>query len=125
MHTKNGIWNKETWLDIIDTGLGSWGFSVKETNVQTSQSVKTISMNKLIQNHNITQIDILKIDIESAEIELFQSNYETWLPITKVIIIELHDWMREGCSKQFFGTLSKYNFSLSHKGENLLCYIKP
>lgn len=120
----NGIWNKNANLEIKSSELGSWAFYVNEVEKEIPNSVKAISINQIIENHSLKQIDILKIDIEGSEIELFSSNYETWLPITRMIIIELHDWMREGCAKQFFTTLVKYNFQLSHKGENLICYLK-
>lgn len=119
-----GIWNKNAYLNIKDNKLGNWGFSVYESTNCIEGSIEAISMDQLIEIHDIKQIDILKIDIEGSEIELFASNYERWLPMTKMIIIELHDWMREGCSMQFFSTLVKYNFELSHKGENLICYLK-
>lgn len=119
-----GIWNKPSYLEIKDNGLGSWGLSVHESISKSEDSIETITLNQIIENHSLRQIDILKIDIEGSEIELFSSNFEMWLPLTKIIVIELHDWMREGCSKQFFTTLVKYNFELSHKGENLICYMK-
>ena len=63
------------------------------------------------------KIDIMKIDIEGSEKELFESNYESWLPKVKTLIIELHDHMRKGAA------LSKYNFSLAVKGEDIVCFF--
>jgi len=99
------------------------GFSVMKSTTKNQDTVKTITMMDIIEKHQIQKIDILKIDIEGSEIELFQSNFEYWLPITKVIIIELHDCLRKGCSKQFFTTLVKYDFELTIKGENIICYL--
>ncbi len=123
-HSYNkGIWNKNTELKIIDPQIGSWGFTVKEVSVKEKDTISAITLDQIVADHAIQEIDILKIDIEGAEMELFAENYENWLKYTKVIIIELHDWMREGCARQFFSTLVKYNFKLSHKGENLICYL--
>lgn len=119
-----GIWNKNATLKIKDNGNGKWGFSVFEVLEKDENTIDAISISEIIKQNNIKQIDILKIDIEGAEIELFSENFDMWLSITKLIIIELHDWMREGCARQFFKTIVKYNFELSHKGENLICYIK-
>jgi FkbM family methyltransferase len=119
-----GVWNRSAFLEIVDNGIGNWGYSVNEVLQSNNNTIEAISINQIISDHSLTQIDVLKIDIEGSEIELFLSNYELWLPITKLIIIELHDWMREGCSKQFFSTMVKYNFKLTHKGENLVCYLK-
>ena len=114
-----GIWNKSTNLAIKDVGLGNWGFVVEESDTSTRYSIKAFTIDGIIKQFNIEQIDILKIDIEGSERELFESNYEEWLPKTKVLIVELHDRIRKGCSKSFFKALSNYNFSSTHKGENI------
>ena len=48
-----------------------------------------ISVNSLIKKHNIKSIDLIKIDIEGAEADLFSSNTE-WLDITSNITMEVH-----------------------------------
>jgi hypothetical protein len=71
-------------------------------------------------------IDVLKLDIESSEKELFSQNFEPWLAKTKMIIIELHDSMKAGCAKQFFEAVNKVfpNYDLSIKGENVILVNK-
>jgi hypothetical protein len=69
---------------------------------------------------NITTIDILKIDIEGAEKEIFETNFENWITNTKVIIVETHDRYKKGTSKAIFNTIGKYDFSLELSGENLV-----
>jgi FkbM family methyltransferase len=123
---KKGLWHQSTWLDIVDAGLGNWGFIVKETNNPTSNSVEATSINDLLHENQWNNIDLLKVDIESSEVELLQHNYENWIPKTKTLLIELHDRMRPGCSKAVFNTLVKYDFSLDHVGENVICnFIHP
>ena len=65
-------------------------------------------------------IDILKLDIEGSEKEVFSAGFENWMPKTKVIIIELHDAMKPGCSRAVFAAVNKYNFSFNIKGENII-----
>lgn len=91
---------------------------------QTEGAVKAVSIKDIMEQYSFDRIDILKIDIEGAEIELFKNNYDDWLPSVRVLIIELHDRMRKGCSKTFFDALSKYNFSTEIKGENLFVFLK-
>lgn len=119
----NGIWNRNAFLEIKDNNLGSWGFSVFETDQSAPTAIEAITIDQIVSDNGISKIDILKIDIEGAEIELFRDNFEKWMPITRVIIIELHDWMREGCAKQFFAALLKYKFTYSQKGENIICFL--
>lgn len=119
---KSGIWNKNAILKVEDEfHFGNWGFTCKEVFKEDENTVNAISIKEIMNRYNYPQIDILKIDIEGAELELFNSNFEEWLPFTKVIIIELHDRFRRGCSKSFFTALNNYDFSLSLHGENLIC----
>ena len=82
--------------------------------------VLTINIDEILNQNNWDIVDIVKIDVEGAEKELFDSNFERWIPRTKCIIIELHDRMKKGCSKSFFKAISKYNFSCELRGENLI-----
>jgi FkbM family methyltransferase len=120
---QNAIYNKKTKLFIRDIGFGKWGFIVEKES--TSKNViETKTIDEIISENNIDAIDILKIDIEGSEKELFESDFETWMPKCKVIIIELHDRLKEGASKSFFKALIRYNFSVCPMNENLICFNK-
>ncbi|MFI5250965.1 MAG: FkbM family methyltransferase [Bacteroidota bacterium] len=117
-----GIWNKPAHLSVSDEqGLGHWGYTVKEVPEGTPAAIKAVTIDTIMREFNLTEIDLLKIDIEGSEKELFDSNYESWLPKTKVIMIELHDRMRKGCSKALFTAVMKYDFSVRSFGENIIC----
>jgi FkbM family methyltransferase len=119
---KAGVWPKTAMLEVVDEwNFGNWGFVCKETDVKTDTSVSAISIPDLMKKFNIEEIDLLKIDVEGTELELFSSDYEYWLPKTKVIMIELHDSYRRGCSKSFFSAIVKYDFSIYQRGENTVC----
>lgn len=111
-------------LNIVDKGYGKWGFitELKEesSGYNLTNCIETVTIEDIMKEENFKIIDILKIDIEGAEKELFESNTLFWLPRTRCIIIELHDWMKKGCSKSVFEAITKYNFSFSLKGENLV-----
>jgi len=119
---QSGIWNKNVLLKVEDIwNFGKWGFVCSETDVEAENTTKAISISEIMKRFNREEIDILKMDIEGAELEVFSSNYEEWLPKTKVIMIELHDAYRKGCSKAFFTALVKYDFSVYSCGENMVC----
>jgi len=75
-----------------------------------------------MQQRNWETIDILKLDIEGAEKNVFEKNFEKWLPKVKILIIEFHDRMIEGCSSTALKALSYYNFCSESKGENTIFY---
>jgi FkbM family methyltransferase len=111
-------------FDVIDKGYGNWGFVTEMQDSKNTKNVidtvKTITIDEILMEYNLEYLDLLKIDIEGGEKELFESNYENWLPKTKCIIIELHDGITKGSSKSFFKAISKYDFSYFNRGENLL-----
>ena len=51
--------------------------------------VKVISMNNFFKQYSIDKIDILKIDIEGSEIQLFTDDVK-WLERVKEIVMEVH-----------------------------------
>lgn len=63
-------------------------------------------------------IDILKLDVEGAEKELFEHN-PTWLANVGVLMIELHDRFKPGCSKALYSALIRHDFrELRHQTAN-------
>jgi FkbM family methyltransferase len=51
-------------------------------------------------SNEIEYIDLLKMDIEGGEKDVFKTNYESWLSRTRVIIIEIHASIK-GCRETF------------------------
>ncbi len=116
-----GVWSRSTSLMIEDAGLGSWGFTVKEVDHEVPGSIKGISLRDIIKENNIETIDVLKIDIEGSEKEVFEANSDEWLSRTQVLAVELHDRMKAGASKAVFKALVQYDFSLTFRGETAFC----
>lgn len=115
---KNAIWSSSTYLTVKDRGYGLRGFTVEESPESTPKSFKACTIDELMEENKY--IDILKIDIEGSEKEVFSRNYEKWLPNVRCLIIELHDRMVDGCTESLMTTMGKYNFSHFSKGENLV-----
>lgn len=118
----NALWYNKTGVEIVDMNYGEWGYMTKEIDKDSDKSIPSFSLNDLLVESKIDIVDILKIDIEGSEIEIFSHGYEDWLPKVKCLIIELHDRMRKGCSKSVFNAISKYNFSFYQNGENLVFF---
>lgn len=88
------IW-KNSGTVCIDTNFRDklqWSYSVTDTNNDESEQVSSITINELMQENDMTSIDLLKVDIEGGEKEIF-TNIESckFLEVTKIIAIEIHD----------------------------------
>ena len=117
---KCGIWKKNTQLKIENTNAGNNSFTVTETEEAGSETLKAVTVLSLMEQFNLPHIDVLKLDIEGSEKEVFEMDFEKWLPVTKVLIIELHDKMKKGCSHSVFNAINTYDFSFDIKGENII-----
>jgi len=121
-----GVWSSSAELQIANNSSTGWAV---ETILKSSANisdlvVEAFSIDDLMNRFSFDYIDILKIDIEGSEKQLFKENYENWLPKTKILVIELHNMINNKISKIFFNALSKYDFDIRYKGENLICYNK-
>lgn len=105
-----GLWFEKTFLKIHDSKAGSWAFETRIPKKGEKTDVETVTIPELIRNFKLTQIDLLKIDIEGAEFELFKNQAEDWLPFVRMIMIETHDTMRPGCSDLIDQVISPFSF---------------
>ncbi len=112
------LFNSISTLVVNDIGLGESGFVVSDEG--GGEEVQAITIEKIKNDHDVNLIDILKIDIEGSEKNLFMSDYEAWLPKVRCLIIELHDDIKPGSSQVFFRAISQFNFRLTLGGENLI-----
>ena len=49
-----------------------------------------------MRRHGLRSIDLLKVDIEGAEHELFAQASDAWLSATRCIVVETHERFRPG-----------------------------
>ncbi len=108
---QGALWKSNTTLKIINDSDQSWAYRVEEVPQRQSESINGITIQSIMEKFDIDRFDLLKLDVESAEAELFAENYKYWLTRTSNILIELHDWSGKDCSRSVFRTISQYNFS--------------
>jgi FkbM family methyltransferase len=118
---RSALWNKKTDVSVSDKlNIGKWGMMVEESDAP--QGLISVTVDEIIQAENWSYVDLLKLDIEGAELALFSDNYESWLPKCRIIIIELHDKMVKNTAMNFFNALNRcnINYSMSISGENIV-----
>jgi FkbM family methyltransferase len=113
---KAALWNSICELDLFG-GYDDWGFRLgmdrKESRMERRHLTKTVTIEKIIEDFNIDKIDILKIDIEGSEREVF-NNSSAWIDKVNSIIVELHEPIKKGCNKAFYKISKKYNSICKH-----------
>ena len=116
----SALWYKSTWLKIRNSSDDEWAFQVIECEQGNEGSFLAVSIDELMQQYEIEKIDLLKLDIEGSEKEIFEKGYEHWLNKTNMIVIELHDWIKKGVSRSVFRTISNFNFRTVVKGDLII-----
>jgi FkbM family methyltransferase len=112
------LWNNEGFISIADPlpgASGNWGFTVSSK----PGDVRAITIRSLMREYGIDHIDLLKVDIEGSEIEVFKAC--DWQDRVDSIVIELHDRFKPGCSEVVNRALE--GFSQTSAGD-LTCYRK-
>lgn len=114
---QTALWHHDAILKVTDPMENHWAFTVEECKENDPASFPAISISSFIDLHGIETIDLLKLDIEGAEREVFSDNYDYWLSRTKGIVVELHDWLKPGCSSNFFRAVAAYDIRTTiHEG---------
>lgn len=91
---QKAIWStqKNIYLNRNFRDGKDWAISVSDNKSGAYAEVDTVTIDKIIRDNNLKEIDLLKIDIEGAEVELFKDEEQAgFLNRTKVIAIEIHD----------------------------------
>jgi FkbM family methyltransferase len=118
------VWSGEKTLTggAVDAPDHFSAFTVQE-NVEASGegSIAGWPMSKIIAHSGFERVDLLKVDIEGAEVELFKGNVD-WLQQVRTIAIEFHDNSRE--ESGFDDLMKKYNFRVVDSGSHTVLALK-
>ena len=120
----SAIWFEDRDVEVFDNGYGEWGYEVESGSTPANRvcTISATSIDSIIRDFGLQKIDLLKVDIEGSEKELFAYS-GVWLEKVNVIVIELHDRMKPGCTKAFFNAIHNFEYSCSLKGEDIIVSI--
>jgi FkbM family methyltransferase len=113
------LWSRRGTLELVTVDRHKSQIEVREPAARTSTaSVNCLSMEELLSEQNISFVDVLKVDVEGAEKDIFASA-EQWIDSVGTIVIELHEAIAPGSTYSF----TKATASFHHRrfcGENLI-----
>jgi FkbM family methyltransferase len=113
-------------VTLNDRGAAEWGYSLlpgadAARSREIEAGVTALTIGDILETFNANGIDILKMDIEGGELDIFRVRPH-WIDGVGSICIELHDNIIEGCEEAFFrATKGRNNRKL--KGEKYISTI--
>ena len=110
------VWRESGTISLKDPGLGSWGLQVTDQDGRTA--VRAVTIDEVIKEYNLERIDLLKVDVEGSEKEIF-GDASAWISMVDTICIELHDRFKSGCSRSFFGAVDEFPIEM-RRNEDVL-----
>ncbi|MEI6261682.1 MAG: FkbM family methyltransferase [Deltaproteobacteria bacterium] len=91
---KGAIWNKCEPIKLTGYELSYCGFQVERCDSESD--IFGMTIDEIMNKNDLNYIEVLKIDIEGAEKEVFESA-SNWIEKINLIVIELHEQMKPGC----------------------------
>lgn len=119
---KAALWQKKQQICLIDPKDGNDGFRTKEGLLDDDVClgyVQGVTLDSLMAEKGLSLIDVLKVDIEGAEKEVFE-NSSNWINRVGIIIAELHDHIKIGCSAAFLHATQDFGFDGPMRGETVI-----
>jgi FkbM family methyltransferase len=114
------LWSQDSGLRIergnYRDGL-EWTYQVRPCRDGEAPDVQGIGPLSLIQMCG-GSIDLLKIDIERGELEVFSHTDPEWIAHVRNIVVELHD---RQCRQAFEAAMINYDYTAEEVGELTVC----
>lgn len=84
--------NDTTRLFLANGGVDETAIEeiVEDLHVPTQILVETVTVSDLIDRHGVTQVGLLKIDVERAELEVAQGIEDRHWPMIRYVVAEVH-----------------------------------
>ena len=113
------LWSEETTLQLFYDAKDAWGTRVNESpkNTKSDSLTETVTIAGVMKEFEWSEIDILKIDIEGSEKQVFSENTNNWIGCVKTVMCELHDGFIPGCTEAYVNLFSRSGYRSFTSGE--------
>jgi FkbM family methyltransferase len=124
------LWPSPGTVVAINPDAPAWqyqyrspGTALSDDSTQERNGVRATTVAELMTEFSLDRIDLLKLDIEGSERDVFEGDV-TFLAHVGAIAIELHDRFRPGCSRAFFRAVADFPYE-TWNGNTVLVAREP
>ena len=100
-----GLWSDASTVAISNPAAATWSFRVHAS----STGIPTFGVLDLMRQFNMPTIDLLKMDVEGAEVDVLETA-PSWIDRVGVMMIELHDRHRPACTAALSAAVANAGF---------------
>jgi FkbM family methyltransferase len=122
---RKALWSGMANLTIANPTAEPWSFRVSHTTKEDSEGLSAVGVKDLVDMFEGRRINLLKIDIEGAEKEVFEHGMDQWIDQVDTIAVELHDRFEPGCSQALVDSLKDRNHKMYTLGEYTVVELSP
>jgi FkbM family methyltransferase len=97
-------------------------FSLRPADGAAEASIPGVTIHQILDRSGFDRVDLLKVDIEGAEVQLFQGDL-SWLRRVRVIAIEFHGGSRK--TSGFDEIVSRYGFRVCDRSAHTVVAVRP
>lgn len=115
-----GLWSSRQALAVADAGSPKCMISLKPAAQPGAGNIEGYGVRDIMRMMDTEVIDLLKVDIEGGELELFSENFLPWISKVRVFIIEFHDRVRPGCAAAFYSAIRDLRFTQEQRGDTVM-----
>lgn len=102
-----GLWSRPCRIQVEAENLGTWASTTALADAMSAaETIEALDVATLLDRYGMEPLDLLKIDIEGAEREVFSAADLGWLDRVRCIQIELEETSREA----FFAAVTGRGF---------------
>jgi FkbM family methyltransferase len=120
---RGALWGKSSDLVISQPDALSNSFTMREATERDAPQdiIAGLSMADLIARSGFSSVDLLKVDIEGAEVELFNADI-SWLTQVSCLAVEFHGDARRECA--FDQKMREYGFEIAHDDDHTVVAVR-
>jgi FkbM family methyltransferase len=106
------VWPASGTVRLLDPHEGAWAFRVGSADARgdagsSGDGVAAVTLDGLLAGHGLGHVDLLKVDVEGAELDIFRGPLG-FLDRVDAVAAELHDHLRPGCTRAFFAAVADF-----------------
>jgi FkbM family methyltransferase len=112
------VWPHPSRVQVANPEDEPNAFRMAESSSAQAETIPAYTVTQLIDRLGCQRLDLLKMDVEGAEAEIFRHGTE-WLDRVNVLVVELHDRFVPGCAEALGLALHGRRFRQEIAGNNL------